>query len=283
MMEAQSEGIAGLKASLGSAWSDMLNDIGKSQEELIEKGFKLTTSLVRNYETIGKAIISLIATYGAYKAAVVTASVVENIRHQVALAHTAGMTKMQAVMDVLRAKTAALNRTMLANPYVLIATAVVGLAAAIWSLSGNASEAEKAQKRLNDSVKEFETGANSEIRQLARLKGELDGTKEGTKEYEEIKEKIVKNYGKYRDGLDDEITRVGLLKTTYDELTKAIRKSFGQRQYDKFMQEQTAGLDMNITDNLTKIQDRLIKKMGDEKGSKVYVEIRDAILGGTDL
>jgi tape measure domain-containing protein len=49
MMEAQSEGLLGLKASLGSAWSDMLNEIGQSQEGLIEKGFKLTTSLVQNY------------------------------------------------------------------------------------------------------------------------------------------------------------------------------------------------------------------------------------------
>jgi tape measure domain-containing protein len=242
MLEAQSEGIMGFKASLGSAWSDMLNDIGKSQDDLIAGGFKLTTSLVKNYEAIGKAIIGLIATYGAYKAAVVTASVVENLRYQAALAQMAGMTKMQAVTDILRAKTAALNKTMLANPYVLLATAVVGLGMAIWNLSGNMSEAEKAQKRLNDSVKDFETGANSEIRQLSRLKGELEGTKEGTKKYDEIKGQIVKNFGKYKEGLEDEITQVGLLATTYDELTKAIRKSYGQRQYDKFVQSENENI-----------------------------------------
>jgi tape measure domain-containing protein len=283
MMEAQSEGITGLRASLGSAWADMLNDIGKSQEGLIEKGFKLTTSLVQNYETIGKVIISLIATYGAYKAAVVTASVVENLRYHATLAHMAGMTKMQAVMDILRAKTAALNKTMLANPYVLLATAVVGLAGAIWMLSGKMNEAEKAQKRLNDAAKEFETGSNSEIRQLARLKGELEGTEEGTKKYNEIKEKIVRQFGKYKDGLDEEILKVGLLKTTYDELTEAIRKAYGQRQYDKFMQSENENLDGVMTDNLTKIQDRLIEKLGDESGSKVYAEIRDAILDGRNL
>jgi tape measure domain-containing protein len=283
MMEAQSEGLLGLKASLGSAWSDMLNEIGQSQEGLIASGFKLTTSLVRNYETVGKVLISLIATYGAYKAAVVTASVVENLRSQATLAHMAGMTKMQAVMDVLRAKTAALNKTMLANPYVLLATAVVGLAGAIWTLSKREDEATKAQKRFNEAVKDFETGSNSEIRQLSRLKGELEGTEKGTDKYNGIKEKIIKQFGKYKTGLDEEIERVGLLKTTYDELTEAIRKSFGQRQYEKFMQEQNAALDKDITDSLTKIQDRLIDKLGDEKGSKVYAEIRDAILAGTEI
>jgi tape measure domain-containing protein len=283
MMEAQSEGIAGLKASLGSAWADMLNDIGKSQEGLIEKGFKLTTSLVQNYETIGKVIVSLIATYGAYRAAVVTASVVENLRYQATLAQMAGMTKMQAITDILRAKTEALNKTMLANPYVLVATAVVGLGMALWTLSGKMSEAEKAQQRLNESASEMEQGVNSEIRQLNRLKGELEGTKEGSRKYNEIKEKIVKGYGKYKDGLEDEITQVGLLKTTYDELAEAIRKSYGQRQYDKFMKEQEDNLDKTVTDNLTKIQERLIKKLGDESGSKVYAEIRDAVLSGANF
>jgi hypothetical protein len=66
-------------------------------------------------------------------------------------------------------------------------------------------------------------------------------------------------------------------------LTAAIRKSFGERQYEKFMNEQNAELDKTVTDRLTKLQDGLVKRLGDEKGSKVYAQIRDAILSGAQI
>lgn len=71
MAQKQASGIKGLQGTLTSALSEMYNNIGESQNEVIVGGYKLATSLVQNYETIGTALTALIATYGVYKAAMV--------------------------------------------------------------------------------------------------------------------------------------------------------------------------------------------------------------------
>ena len=68
------------------------------------------------------------------------------------------MTAAQALSTIAtRAATAAnsfLNATMLANPYVLVATAVVGVTVAIWALNDGTTAQEKAQKALNIALDE---------------------------------------------------------------------------------------------------------------------------------
>ncbi|GAB6010797.1 tape measure protein [Viscerimonas tarda] len=157
MTEKQAEGIVGLKASLSDAWMNALNKIGESNEGLIVGGYKLASSVVENYEKIGKILVSLVATYGAYRAAVVVTSVAENLRYQATLAQMAGMTKMQAVTDVLRAKTAALNATIMKNPYAAAAALIVALVATVWTLHDSTTAEEKAQKKLNDTLEEART------------------------------------------------------------------------------------------------------------------------------
>jgi DNA repair exonuclease SbcCD ATPase subunit len=147
MMEAQAEGLAGLKASLGDAWMNMLNELGEGNNELIAGGYKLTTSLVQNYETIGKALVSLVATYGAYKAAVVLATTAEKGWTVAQLAHFNVLLLVEKAQKLL-------NATMLANPYVLLGTIVVGLATTLWTLHDSTTAEEKAQKKLNDTLED---------------------------------------------------------------------------------------------------------------------------------
>lgn len=71
MAQKQASGIKGLQGTLTSALSEMYNNIGESQNEVIVGGYKMATSLVQNYETVGTALTALIATYGLYKAAMV--------------------------------------------------------------------------------------------------------------------------------------------------------------------------------------------------------------------
>lgn len=283
MMESQSQGIAGKQAELTSAITEMYNTLGTSSEGVIAKGYDLTTSLVKNYEKVGEVVISLIATYGTYKAAVVAVTVVEQLRYQATLAQMAGFTKMQAITEVLRGKVAALNATMLANPAVAITAGIVALGYATYKLATYQTDAEKAQSRLNEAMIEAEKSSLSETRELAKLKGELSALEKGTDRYNEVKEKIVANYSKYHEGLKKEIEDVGLLETTYNKLTQAIQQSFGARQYDAFIKSEQDNLDNIISKNLGKIQDRLYKDLGDEEGAKVYTKIKQSILEGTEL
>ena len=195
----------------------------------------------------------------------------------------AGLTKMQAIITVLKTKTDALNVAMAKNPYVAVAAAVASLGLGIYKLVTYQTEAEKALERLDAAGKESEKAALSEQRELAKLNGELSSLKEGTDEYNTVKEKIVAGYSKYYDGLEEEINKVGLTEEAYKKLTKAITDSYGARQYQQFKSQQEDWLDNIMSDNLGKIQDRLYSELGDKEGAKLYSEIYHAILERRDL
>lgn len=163
MMGELSKTIPGQIEKLKDAWQVMLNDIGKEQQGVIAGSVDAAAYLVENYETVGKVIVGLIATYGAYRAAIITNNVVLGIQQQMLL-QTAisgqALTKWQALQAVMTTRLTKLqalfNRTALANPYVLVTTLVVGLVAAMWSLSDSTTAAERAQERLNKRQKEFD-------------------------------------------------------------------------------------------------------------------------------
>lgn len=154
LMEKQSQTLSGQISNLGDAWDQMLNSIGEDTQGVASATISMATGVVENYEQVGKVLVSLIGLYGTYKAATIALGVVENIRYQATLAQMAGMTKMQAVTDILRAKTDLLNKTMLSNPYVLLATIVASFAATMWVLHDSTTAAEKAQKQLNKEQEE---------------------------------------------------------------------------------------------------------------------------------
>lgn len=276
MIERSSDGIRNAQNQLTGAIEETLNSIGESQEGIIKGSYEIATQLVQNYDKVGRVIVGLIATYGAYRTAVMLATAAES-GHSIAMLLT-----RNRILLVRRAQQL-LNATMLANPYVAVTALVVGLVAGMWALSESITEAEKAQKRFNDAVDESEKGALSEQRGLAKLKGELAATTKGTDEYNKIRDQIVSKYGKYKEGLQNEIDKVGLLDETYQSLTESIKQSFNARQYDKFKQEQETALDEVMSNNLGKIQDRLYKDLGDEEGSRVYAKIHLALLEGKGL
>lgn len=283
LMEAQSKTITGQISNIKDSFFIMLNDIGKANEGIINDALSGVSYLIGNYETVGKTLLEIVGTYGAYKTALITISAIENLRYQATLAHMAGLTKMQAILTVLKAKTDALNVVMAKNPYVAVAAAVAALGLGVYKLATYQTEAEKAQERLNAAEKESEKASLSERMELAKLKGKLSELKEGTDEYNTVKEKIVAGYSKYYDGLEEEINKVGLTEDAYDKLTKAITRSYGARQYQQFKSQQEDWLDNIMSDNLGKIQNRLYSELGDEEGEKLYSQIYNAILERRDL
>ena len=294
LMEAQSKTIAGQISNIEDSIETMFNDIGKANEGVINEALSGVSYLVENYENVGKTIIELVGAYGTYKAILITVTALQKahsiVMAQAAveqqLAASAGITlsNAQAVAasrtKLFQIAQASLNKTLMANPYVVIAAAVTALGYGIYKLVTYQTDAEKAQSKLNDAIKESEKASLSEQRELAKLKGELSALTKGTDEYNDVKDKIIKGYSKYYDGLDEEIEKVGLTEQAYLKLTDAITKAFGARQYEKFKESQQEELDNLLSDNLSKIQDRLIQKLGEEQGAKFYTKIRNAVLSG---
>lgn len=147
MIEKSADGIRNAQNQLTGAIQDTLNSIGESQEGIIKGSYEVATSLVQNYDKVGRVIAGLIVTYGAYRTALMLATIAEN-------GHSVSMLLTRERILLVRKAQQLLNATMLANPYVLLATIVAGFAATMWVLHDSTTAAEKAQKQLNKEQEE---------------------------------------------------------------------------------------------------------------------------------
>lgn len=174
LMEQQSKSIPGLIERLKDSIAIMYNEIGKENQGFIEGTIKLGATMVENYKTIGNTLAVLISVYGGYRAAVAAVFAVDRARLIVmqtiavqqrlaaasGIALTAAQTRQAAATILLQRAQAALNATMLTNPYVLMGMAVAGLASAIWLLHDASTAQEKAQKALNDQAEQYTNKIN---------------------------------------------------------------------------------------------------------------------------
>ena len=150
LMAEQSKTLSGQLSNLEDNFDNMLNEIGKATEGIASGAISSVAFLVENYQTLGKIIAGLIATYGAYRTAVLV-NIALTKGWAVAAKEDAIAKGIQTIAtNAATAATKALNAAMKANPYVLVATAVVGLGAAIWALKDNTTAAEKAQQDYNN-------------------------------------------------------------------------------------------------------------------------------------
>lgn len=182
-MDEQSKTIVGEINNLQDAWEIMLNGIGESQEGLISGAIGGISYLVQNYEKIGKILLTLIETYGVYKAACIA---------NIVFTQSLATTQMELGMVMAKLKIAFINltSTMNINPLVLAATAIVGLGLAMWNLSNHTSAAEKAQKRFNDEQEKFNQQQQNRKQKIESLihviQDETETEYARTKAYEEL-------------------------------------------------------------------------------------------------
>lgn len=144
MLAKQSEGIKGMISNLEGAYEDMLNELGTKMEDAIKGGLKIATSLVENYEKIGRALMDIVVAFGAYKAAVIAVTVATNIATAAQAGWTAAELLHFKALVLVEAAQKKLNLTMLKNPYVLIGALVAGLVVATYKLVTAKSAEEKA-------------------------------------------------------------------------------------------------------------------------------------------
>ena len=199
LMEEQSKSLTGQISNLGDAWDSMLNEIGKNTQGVASTSISAAKGLIESYETVGKIIAGMIVTYGAYRTAVMLATVAEN-------GHSAATMIMRGRILMAQKAQALLNATMLKNPYVLLTTAAVGAASAIWALSKRTTEAQKIQERYNASKEDAirkEEAHRQEIQRLISVasdEAEATATRNGAiealkKAYPGIIEKYIDEEG----------------------------------------------------------------------------------------
>ena len=185
MLEQQSKGIEGALSNLEGAWNDALNEIGENSQEVFTDAIGLATLAVKNYDVFIKAILALAAAYGTYKAALMATYVIQ--KAQVLMENIRLVMMFRKELGLLTAAQQAFNLTALKNPYILLASAIVGVVTALVLFNDSESEADETVKRCNERIKQqtAELEALKE-RQDALVEAEKEAVKATAEEISEI-------------------------------------------------------------------------------------------------
>lgn len=194
MSENASKTINGQLSMMQDAREAVFNELGTKSEGVIMKGIQVTTSLIENYETVGKVLVGLIATYGTYRTAVMLVTAAESKHTLVEI----GLTNARILA---RKAQLALNASMLTNPYVALATVVMGLTVTMWAMSDSTTAAARAQKEYND-IKNAASKKEQEHRQkieelLTAARDESLATLTRQKSLEELRKEYPKIFERY--------------------------------------------------------------------------------------
>lgn len=169
-----------------------------------------------------------------------------------------------------------LYATISAHPYAIIAAAIAAVAYATYKLITAETEAEKAQRKLNETTSKYAAEAMSEQAELDALFKTLKSATEGSNAYAAAKQTLIDKYGKYLDGLIDEEGKVKDLEVAYNRLTSAIKRSANARALD----EATTEAKKDLSEN----QEKAIKKIveilsGEHNGKEISKDLQNNLLG----
>lgn len=255
LMEAQSKTIAGQKSNIEDAWEQMMNEIGRSQEENISGALDITGKLIENWKTIGKVLLYVISIYGAYRAATMLAAIAtrinaaaaQNMAYQQKLAAMQGVVLTNAQAGMAAATSTAryafesLKTAFMSNPFGMLATAITTVISAIVIFRKEVDETTQMSERFGES-------AAKSIQQVDMLGTALMGLDEGTGVYKKTMDElntILEEYGitqiKEGDNIDSinekrkqaielikeegvERQRLNAIQTANDEYEKAIEE-----------------------------------------------------------
>lgn len=124
-----------------------------------------------------------------------------------------------------------------AHPFALVAAAVIGAAYAIYKFITAESDAEAAQRKLNETIDECNRNIASERVQIDTLFNRLRRAKKGTDEYKAAKEAIISQYGQYLNGLSAEIQSLQDVEGAYKAITAAAREAAQARAMEKAVKD----------------------------------------------
>lgn len=222
MSENASKTINGQLSMMQDALDSVFNELGTKSESVIMDGIQMTTSLIQNYETVGKILAGLVVTYGTYRTAVMLVTAAESKHTLVEI----GLTNARLLA---RKAQLALNAAMLTNPYVLLATAVVGLGAAMWALSDSTTSAERALDSYNKKIEKLDTDEEDRKRTLeglvSTINSEVEAETTKLKALKDIEELYPALFRKYVDEKGHIQDLTGFWKAYNEEVVKSRTQS----------------------------------------------------------
>lgn len=282
MLDKQSKGLKGQISNLEGAIDNMFNAMGEKSEGILTGSVEVASELVKNYEAVGKALMSLVAVYGSYKTALIAtlavqkaASFVENIRL---------VAMFRKELGLATAAQQAFNITANANPYVLLATVILSAAAALAIYSKNCSAAADEAQRAADREKEQTDAINDKkeaiekcistitdenlaeldrLEALEKLKKLMPSVFEKYKTEKELIDKLTEARREYNEELREERNLKGEGNLKADQQRVADLKKYLElrKEYYKTGRLNMSDSDYNLYQNLDKKYNKEVRNV----------------------
>ena len=220
LMEEQSKTITGRISNIQDSISMMLNEIGHQSEGIIGGSLDAVSYLVDHYEQVGRVLVGLVGTYGAYKTAVMAVTAMQALQTAGVGALTVAETLHYGWLVIVEKAQKLLNATMLANPYVLVATLIAGVVAAMVSMKTETERLKEAEEEYQAAKQKTIEAEEEHRRRLEELCGVAGDESLATDTRREALNKLEQKYPDIFAKYDTEYEKLKNIKRIKEEIAE---------------------------------------------------------------
>lgn len=212
-----------------------LNEFGNKHKEIFEFGIGTAEDLVESLDDVLSVMGGLIAAYGTYKAALITAAVAQKAVGFVESIRLIGMYRKE--LGLATAAQQAFNLASKSNVYVTLLAALVGIGTAVYMFTKRTNEAAAAQETLNSVNKKADEEFSRQAATVDRLSDVLKSETSSLDQKKKALSDLQSIIPSYNASLDEEGKLINnnteAIKSYLAQLEKQIRMKAAQEELEE--------------------------------------------------
>lgn len=212
-----------------------MNEFGNKYKEVFEFGIGTAEDLVESLDDVLSIMGGLIAAYGTYKAALITAAVAQKAVGFVESIQLIGMYRKE--LGLATAAQQAFNVASKSNVYVTLLAALVGIGTTVYMFTKRTNEATVAQETLNSVNKKADEEFSKQAATVDRLSGVLKSETSSIDQKKKALSDLQTIIPSYNASLDEEGRLINnnteAIKSYLTQLEKQIRMKAAQEELEE--------------------------------------------------
>lgn len=212
-----------------------MNEFGNKYKEVFEFGIGTAEDLVESLDDVLSVMGGLIAAYGTYKAALITAAVAQKAVGFVESIRLIVMYRKE--LGLATAAQQAFNVASKSNVYVTLLAALVGIGTAVYMFTKRANEATAAQEALNSVNKKVDEEFSKQTATVDRLSSVLKSETSSLDQKKKALSDLQAIIPSYNASLDEEGRLINnnteAIKSYLTQLEKQIRMKAAQEELEE--------------------------------------------------
>lgn len=212
-----------------------MNEFGNKYKEVFEFSIGTAEDLVESLDDVLSVMGGLIAAYGTYKAALITAAVAQKAVGFVESIRLIGMYRKE--LGLATAAQQAFNLASKSNVYVTLLAALVGIGTAIYMFTKRTNEATAAQETLNSVNKKTDEEFSKQAATVDRLSGILKSETSSIDQKKKALSDLQTIIPSYNASLNEEGRLINnnteAIKSYLTQLEKQIRMKAAQEELEE--------------------------------------------------